>query len=134
MEKKVKGLQERLENLETFFTEIFNCSYKDIEKVINLYKMANNLNVEINWENFKDIFSQVDLENFINQLIYFIMYEIISDLAKDLPNNLSEKLLENFNPFINYFDSWFNIECLDNYNNEDRKTIIKKLTEEIKKW
>ena len=121
-------VKKKYEILENILMEIFKCGDLDILKLIEIYKMAENLRVReiLNLE-----FYDGDATD-LNELLYIIMNKIINDLSDDLTKKERKKLLEHFNPYENYFDSYFNIDPLDNYNGESREEIVKELKKYIK--
>ena len=120
---------------ELLLTELLECGYSDLKVIVDLMDMMENLRVRADmtdvFNTAKDVSGRGGVD--FNALVYALMSTIFYDLISDLPDDVKKRLKNKFDPFINYLDSYFNIECLDYYDGESREEILDCLKREAQK-
>ena len=118
---------------------ILKCGYRDLEKLNVVLGIADEL--DLNIDNIMKYTEEINEGKInFNALMYSAMQLIINEIADRISEEyedgeIANKLRDNFNPYVNYMDSWFNIEALDSWDSEDDiSKNIKRVYEEVKGW
>ncbi|MGB9760403.1 MAG: hypothetical protein ACP5PT_07455 [Brevinematia bacterium] len=123
---------EKEEIQEDLLLSILHCGHRDIERLIEVLKLARKFNVTID-----DVVSDVE-ENAekmkFNNLMYSAMELILNKIAEKVEDEeISEKLREH-EIYVNYMDSWFNISALDELSNLDMERLtVDEIVERVEK-
>ena len=120
---------------EDLLMSLLGCGYRDLERLNEVLKIAEKFNISIDdvIDYAEDIAEgKIDF----NTLMYSAMRLTLDRIAENMPNEqLAEKIREH-EVFINYMDSWFNIEALDIRDIEEiekttKEQLIKEVIQEI---
>ena len=103
-------------NIETeLLCELLKCGYKDLERLKEVLAIA--MKLDISLSQIVEYTVQACLDPLdINDLIYSSMWLTLEELSRRIEKTnkrIAERLLDH-EILVNYFDSWFNIEALDN--------------------
>jgi DNA-binding XRE family transcriptional regulator len=120
---------------EELLMSLLECGYKDLERLNEILKIARKFNITID-----DILNNAEIvyeENIkFNEIIDVAMRLILFEISTNVEDEeLAEKIKEH-EILVNYFDSWFNIEALDNIDVEllekiSKEELIKDVVNEI---
>ena len=125
----------RDETIKEILVDTLNCGYSDVDLVISLYKMALKIGAIEGFYNVVDKAEDLGYEKLdCNVVIYVLMREIVYSLAEDVGEDFREWLDEEWSPYVNYLDSWFNIDPLDEVKWNGKRVNREKLVRELKKW
>jgi len=120
------------ERQEKLLTYILECGYSDLnelDKRINLLELFDGDLFEI-VEEVKDEFNDIDFNLLILMIFKEITFKVGEAIKEDEPE-IGAKLQEYDNFFLNYMDSWININALD-YPEDNKDDIIKEVIAELK--
>ncbi len=120
---------------EDLLMSLLGCGYRDLERLNEVLKIAEKFNISINdIIDYAENIAEEKIE--FNALMYSAMRLTLDQIAENIPNEqLAEKIREH-EVFINYMDSWFNIEALDIRDIEEiekttKEQLIKEVIQEI---
>jgi hypothetical protein len=121
---------------EDLLMSLLECGYKDLERLNEVLKIAEKFNITI--DDILDYAEEIaDKTVKFNDIMYSAMRLTLDKIAENVENEeIAEKIREH-EVFINYMDSWFNIEALDNRDLKEieettKEQLIKAVIEEIK--
>jgi DNA polymerase III delta prime subunit len=130
-----EALKEEIREMqEDLLLSILHCGYGDIERLIEVLKLAKKFGIAID-DVINDVEENVEKIEF-NNLMYSAMKLVLNEIAEKVEDEeISEKIREH-EIYVNYMDSWFNISALDELSNEDIKRltadkIVKRVEKEI---
>lgn len=123
---------------EKMLSDILGCGCLDLEKIISIIRMDEEL---FNCKGYETVFDNYkeDTGEF-NSLLDRLMYEIVYTLADDLNKNYNtfkytDIISEKWCNFLNYGDSWFQIECLDGWRSGTSKDVLlEEFKLELESW
>ena len=122
-------------------TDLLNCGYMDLPRLFDVIKMGQELCDE---DYVQDIVEASDTH--CGKVDYnYLMCELMNMITYDLVNEIDDldevndtyyycDILETFwgGPYTNYADSWFQIECLDNWRSgNDKDKLLRDLMGEL---
>jgi hypothetical protein len=121
---------------EDLLMSLLECGYRDLERLNEVLKIAEKFNITI--DDILDYAEEItDKTVKFNDIMYSAMALTLDKIAENVENEeIAEKIREH-EVFINYMDSWFNIEALDNRDLKEieettKEQLIKAVIEEIK--
>lgn len=120
------------ERQEELLTYILECGYSDLNELdqrINLLELFDGDLFEI-VEEVKDEFNDIDFNLLILTIFKEITFKVGEAIKEDEPE-IGTKLQDYDNFFLNYMDSWININALD-YPEDNKDDIIKEVIAELK--
>lgn len=119
-------------------TTLLQCGSLDVDRLIDILDMGNEL---FDDNILADLIDEYGSESFssFNYLMTRLMETIVFKLADDLDykslyeDHYYRKTLEEYwgGPFVNYMDSHFNLEALDNWDGKSKDELLAKLKKEI---
>jgi hypothetical protein len=120
---------------EELLMSLLECGYRDLERLNEVLKIAEKFKITI--DDILDYAEEIaDKTVKFNDIMYSAMRLTLDKIAENVENEeLAEKIREH-EVFINYMDSWFNIEALDNRDLKEieettKEQLIKAVIEEI---
>jgi hypothetical protein len=135
--KRGENMKENEYWKEELLMSLLECGHKDLERLNEVLKIAEKFNITIDdILNFAEEITDKNVK--FNDIIYSAMRLILFEIAKNVEDEeLAEKIREH-EVFINYMDSWFNIEALDNRDLQEiekttKEQLIKAIIDEIKR-
>lgn len=117
-------------------TSFIGGGYGDYDKMTDIVKLADHLNIKIDYDEIEINLNEEKPADF-NNILYEIMKQIINYIGYKIEgwegDILADYLRDDFMPYINYLDSHFNIEPLDEADlNDNPNEIINNVIEYLK--
>jgi nitrate reductase NapAB chaperone NapD len=116
---------------EELLTNLLDCGYLDLKELENECKL-----LEIFDGNLQDVIEETLSEHEkidINLLLLMVFREVTYLVAQEVEDpKIKEKLEQWDDFFLNYTDSWYNINALD-YPNKTKDEIVREVIKEFKK-
>ncbi len=116
---------------EDLLLSILECGYRDIERLIEVLKIAKKFGITID-DVIDDAMEYTEKIEF-NNIMYSAMRLVLNAIAEKVENKeISEKIRES-KIYVNYMDSWFGISALDDLNIDDiEKLTVDEIVERVK--
>lgn len=121
-----------------FLTSIMECGFYDLQRLYEVYTLATKFGITVDdiISSAEDIGATLDF-NSIMYVTMRIVLDAIADKVEDTEPEVADKLRD-WDVLVNYMDSWFNIECLDELRTPEEIEAIstdelaKKVVQEMK--
>ena len=107
---------------------LLDCGSSDLDVIYSLIDLADKvgLNPDVILDNIRDRI-EIDFQDVVYVFMHNIMRRVVermSELHDDIDTQeIQDRIFNNFEPYINYLDTHFNIEALDNVMYEDEINI-----------
>jgi DNA polymerase III delta prime subunit len=129
--EKEKIMREMEEDL---LLSILSCGYRDIERLIEVLRLASKFGITI--DNVIDNLDCGEKTLEFNNIMYSAMRLVLNAIAEKVENEEISEKIRNYEIYVNYMDSWFNISALDDLNIENIEKltvdeIVKRVKDEI---
>ena len=111
---------------------------RDIQFFINKVKTFEKIGFDIDFDEMKDLIEDIEdntanINSWIEALMRVVIDQITAKLNDRGYEDVAEKLNDEFSPYLNFLDSWFNIECLDEAEDTKMEDLIKCIIKEVRK-
>jgi len=120
--------------MDNLLMAILHCGTRDLEKIKGLIKLANLFGISEE-EIVESTEEELGIIN-ANTIIGETMRMTLNAIAEKCKKKVRDYLIEEHGIFVNLFDSWFNIETLDDLDDDAELTpqeIVKKVEQEVTK-
>jgi allophanate hydrolase subunit 1 len=133
--KRRKGGETVEDWKEDLLMSLLECGYRDLERLNEVLAVAGKFNISI--DDILDYAEEITEKTVkFNDIMYSAMrltLDKIADLIEHQEPEIAEKLRD-WEILVNYMDSWFNIETLDNRDVEEiEKLTSRQIIENVKK-
>jgi hypothetical protein len=129
---------EKMENwMEDLLMSLLECGYKDLERLNEVLSIAKKFDITIDdILNYAEEITEKSIK--FNDIMYSTMRLVLDKIAENVEDEELAEKIRDHEIFVNWMDSWFNIEALDNRDLEQiekttKEQLIKDVIEEIKK-
>lgn len=114
---------------------LLECGYRDLERLREVLALAGKFSVSI--DDVTDYARDIADKNIdVNTLLYSAMRLTLDKIAEEVEDEETAEKIRDHEVFVNYMDSWFGLESLDELDVEEvektpKEKIVSTVVEEI---